>query len=80
MKRFNDRMNVIGDTIRKAREEKKLTKTKLCTELELLGVNFTRDELYKIERYKASVKDFELIALCKVLEIDFNTIQKLIEI
>ena len=80
MKKFNEKMNVIGDTLRQARENKNLTKVEFCRRLELLGVYFTRDEIYKIENDRASVKDFELIAFCKVLEIDFATIEKLIEI
>jgi len=37
-----------------------------------------RNEIYRIENFKMSVKDFELIALASVLEIDFNDIKNII--
>lgn len=51
----------------------------LSRKLELLGIELDRFELYKIETCKKSVKDFELIALCIVLDIDFDELKKLIE-
>ena len=48
----------------------------LSRKLELLGIELDRFELYKIETSKKSVKDFELIALCIVLDIDFEELKK----
>lgn len=55
------------------------SKMELSHKLELLGVELDRFELYKIETGKTSVKDFELIALCIVLEIDFNELKQQME-
>lgn len=79
MKRFNDNRNVIGDFIKTYREKKHYSKMELSRKLELLGIELDRFELYKIETNKKSVKDFELIALCIVLDIDFEDLKKLIE-
>lgn len=79
MKKFNHCRNVIGDLIKKYREEKHYTKTELSHKLELLGIELDRFELYKIETAKTSVKDFELIGLCIVLNIDFEELKKLVE-
>ena len=79
MKKFNDKRNIIGDIVRKNREKMNYSKTELSHKLELLGVELDRFELYKIENSKTSVKDFELIALCIVLEIDFNEIKEHME-
>lgn len=79
MKKFNDRRNIIGGLIKKYREKKHYSKMELSRKLELLGIELDRFELYKIETNKKSVKDFELIALCIVLDIDFNELKKLIE-
>jgi len=38
-----------------------------------------RFELYKIETGKTSVKDFETIGLCIVLDIDFEELKKLVK-
>lgn len=79
MKKFNDKRNIIGDIVRKNREKMHYSKTELSHRLELMGVELDRFELYKIETAKTSVKDFELIALCIVLKIDFNELKKQME-
>lgn len=79
MKKFNDNRNVIGNLIKEHREKKRYSKMELSRKLELLGIELDRFELYKIETNKKSVKDFELIALCIVLDIDFEELKKLIE-
>lgn len=79
MKKFNDKRNVIGNLIKEYREKKHFSKMELSRKLELLGIELDRFELYKIETCKKSVKDFELIALCIVLDIDFDELKKLIE-
>ena len=79
MKKFNECRNVIGELIKKHREEKHYTKADVSHKLELLGIELDRFELYKIETAKKSVKDFELIGLCIVLDIDFEELKKLVE-
>ena len=79
MKTFNDSRNVIGSTIQKYREEKNMTKSELSHKLELLGIELDRFELYKIEKSKKSVKDFELIGLCIVLDINFNDLKQIVQ-
>ena len=79
MKKFNDCRNVIGCLVKKYREEKHYTKTQLSIKLELLGIELDRFELYKIETAKTSVKDFELIGLCIVLDINFEELKNLVE-
>ena len=77
MKKFNNKRNVIGDLIKEHRK-KHYTKAILSSKLELLGIELDRFELYKIETSKTSVKDFELIGLCIVLDIDFSKLKKII--
>ena len=79
MKKFNDNRNVIGNLIKEHREKKRYSKMELSRKLELLGIELDRFELYKIETCRKSVKDFELIALCVVLDINFDELKKLIE-
>ena len=78
MKKFNNNRNIVGSLVKKYREEKHYTKTDLSHKLELLGIELDRFELYKIETGRTSVKDFELIGLCIVLDIDFNKLKKLV--
>ena len=79
MKKFNEKRNIIGEIVQKNREKMNYSKTELSHKLELLGVELDRFELYKIETSKTSVKDFELVALCIVLNIDFNELKRELE-
>ena len=80
MKKFNDKPNIIGDLIKTAREKKHYTKVDLCRELELLGIEMSRNEIYRIEKNKMIVKDFELVAFCIVLAINFNDLKDFFDI
>lgn len=75
MKKFNNNPNIIGNLIKKAREKKHYTKADLIRELELLGIEMHRNEIYRIENNLIFVKDFELVAFCIVLDIDFNDLK-----
>lgn len=79
MKRFNECRNIIGPLLKEHREQLNYTKTELSHKLELLGVELDRFELYKIETAKKSVKDFELIALCIVLDINMDELKNQFE-
>lgn len=79
MKKFNEYRNIIGTLVKEHRAQKNYTKTELSHKLELLGVELDRFELYKIETAKKSVKDFELIALCMVLDIKIDELKNQFE-
>ena len=79
MTRFNDCRNIIGATLKKYRELRHFSKAQLYSKLELLGIELDRFELYKIETGKTSVKDFELIGLCIVLDIDFEELKNIVK-
>ena len=76
MKKFNNKPNLIGELVKSAREKKNFTKVDLCRELELLGIEMSRNEIYRIEKNQMMVKDFELVALCIVLDINFSDLRK----
>lgn len=79
MKKFNECRNIIGTLVKEHREYKNYTKTEISHKLELYGIELDRFELYKIETAKKSVKDFELIALCMILDINMNELKKQFE-
>ena len=78
-KKFNNLKNATGTIIKRAREEKKMSKKDLSKELELCGVYINRNELLLIEKNQLLVKDFELIAISKILDIDLNNLKKVIQ-
>ena len=79
MKKYNQKPNIIGKVLAKERKKRGYSKADLCRKLELLGIEFDRNEIYRIENSKMSVIDFELIAFGIVLDLDLNKLKKVIE-
>lgn len=79
IKTYNGQKNITGTVIKKARERKKMSKKDLSKALELHGVYIHRNELLLIEKNKLMVKDFELIAISRVLDIDLNSLKELLQ-
>ena len=79
IKQYNNKKNIVGTLIKEAREKKEMTKTELSKKLELYGVNINRDELLKIEKNQLLLKDFELVALSVILDIDLNNLKNYLD-
>lgn len=79
MKKFNNKSNITGELIKSVRISKGFTKEDVCKKLQLLGINIGRVELYRMETNKMIIKDFELVALCKILDINYNDLLNIIE-
>lgn len=79
MKKYEDKSNVIGTIIKKYRTDKKLSKAELSRQLQLHAVYIDRIQIYRMETGQMIIKDFELIALCKVLNIPFSELENIIE-
>lgn len=79
LKRFNNKKNISGTLIKEAREEKKMSKVRLSQLLDTYGVYINTDELLRIEKNKVLVKDFELIAIAQILDIDLNKLKDYLE-
>lgn len=79
MKKYENQTNVIGNLIKTYRENIKLSKGEVCRRLQLHAVYMDRTQLNRIETGRMIVKDFELIALCKVLDINYEDLKNLIE-
>lgn len=80
MKKYENKANVIGELLLEHRNKKGLSKEEVCRRVQLHGVYIHRVELYRMEKGLSIIKDFELIALCDVLDIDYNKeVRKLIE-
>ena len=70
--KFNGNINVIGNLLKKYRNEKKLSYEQLSAKLQLKGVSIHKQSIYDIETNKRAVKDYELFALAYILKIDVN--------
>lgn len=71
--------NVIGQLVHNYRKFRKLKKVDLCKQLQLHAVYIDSTELKRIEEGKMIVKDFELIAFCKVLDIPYKDLKNVIQ-
>ena len=80
MKKYeNKKSNVVGNLIKYYRKEKNLKKIDVCKQLQLHAVYIDTTELKRMEDGKMIIKDFELIALCKVLNINYDELKNTIE-
>ena len=80
MKKYeNNKSNVIGELIKNYRIKNNLKKIDVCKLLQLHAVYIDITELKRIEDGKMIVKDFELIAFCKILGVDYEELMNLID-
>lgn len=79
LKRYNNKKNISGTLIRRSREEKGMSKVRLSQLLDTYGIYINTDELLRIEKNQLLVKDFELIAIAQILDIDLNQLKKYLE-
>lgn len=77
--KYNNNFNISGKIIKKRRLELNISQEQLANKLNLLGVNIYYNDIYMIENNKRTVKDFELIAICKVLNINIEDMKKIIK-
>lgn len=79
MKKFEGKSNAYGKIIEKYRKNKNMSRTDVSRELDLIDIPINPDELYRIERQNMILKDYELIAICMILDIDYNDLIKVIK-
>ncbi len=75
MNKYKNRSNISGKVIQSSRIQHNLSLEKLSNKLELMGVTLYPNDLYLIEMEQRIVKDFELMAISEILEIDMKKIK-----
>lgn len=75
MNKYKNRSNISGKVIQSSRIQHNLSFEKLSNKLELIGVTLYPNDLYLIEKEQRIVKDFELMAISEILEIDMKKIK-----
>lgn len=68
--KYKENLNVTGKVIREKRIEKNMSLEELSGKLLLKGVNIPITSLYRIENNQRTVRDYEICALARVLEIE----------
>ncbi len=75
-RKYNGKSNVIGFKIQEQRKKQKMSREALSNKLMMLGIDINSDGIYKIEKGKRIIKDFELSAFSIVLNISETDLLK----
>ena len=66
---FNGNKNICGKRVKEARQRLKLSQEALAAKLQIEGVNIERDSVSRIEIGTRFVADYEIAALCRILNV-----------
>ncbi|MBQ3076190.1 MAG: helix-turn-helix transcriptional regulator [Clostridia bacterium] len=66
---YNGKKNICGERVRSARKAMHLSQQELAAKLQVEGINLERDSISRIEIGTRFVADFELVTLCKILNV-----------
>ena len=66
----------IGNNIKRIRKEKKIKQTEMVRQLQLMGVDITRESLVKIERGIQHIYATQLSAIRMVLDTSYDELLK----
>ncbi len=69
---FHNRKNIVGNNLRAIRTEKHLTQQDVAVKLQLMGLEFDRITVSRIENGLRFVPDYEVKLLADALEVSFN--------
>ena len=66
---YKGKKNICGQRVMEARKKLNLSQENLAARLQVEGVNIERDSVSRIEIGTRFVADYELLVLCKVLNV-----------
>lgn len=61
--------NIVGEKVRKFREERKLSQKEFSEKLETQAIYICRGSISRIETHERTVTDFELRAMARILSV-----------
>ena len=67
--KYNNNYNIIGNNLRRLRNEKNISQEQLSNKLALLGITLYQSDIFKIEQNERTVRDFELWGISQILEV-----------
>lgn len=73
-KKINGKSNIVGTNIQKYRMQRELSLRQLSDQIALYGIVLYHSDIFDIENHQRLVKDFELKAICKALNITYEQI------
>lgn len=72
MRTYKNSFNFFGKIIENARLTHNLSREDLAQKLQLYGIIVDRSYIYRIEKQKSVIKDYELLVIANILDIDIN--------
>lgn len=72
VKKYNGKLNVIGQKVKEYRKSNQLSLSDLSNALQLLGIDLPKPSLQNIENGKRIIKEYEFYAICKVLNVSME--------
>lgn len=75
-KKFENNLNVISKNMNEIRTNKNISLSKLSDKLMLMGIDISKQSLYRIEKNKRSVRDYELSGIALALEVSTDELLK----
>lgn len=76
IKKYNNKLNVIGNTIRFYRKQKNLSLVDVSNALMLKGIDIPKNSLQRLESGNRIIKDYELAGISKVLDVPTDILLK----
>lgn len=67
---------IVGKLIEKQRQQKNITREQLAEKLQLEGLNIDRTHILRLEKGQVILKDFELIIIAKIIDLDLNSLKE----
>lgn len=75
-KKFENNLNVISKNMNEIRTNKNISLSKLSDKLMLMGIDISKQSLYRIEKNKRSVRDYEQSGIALALEVSTDELLK----
>lgn len=75
-KKYENKLNVIADNLKELRKNKNISLSALSNKLMLMGVDISKQSLYRIEQNKRSVRDYELSSIAISLGVKTDDLLK----
>lgn len=75
MRKYINKSNISRKIIEQYRLKADMSREDLAKQLQLLGLSIDRTHILRIEKEKVIIKDFELLAICKILNIAYYELQ-----
>lgn len=70
--KYKEKANFLGDLIAEKRKAYHISQNALASKMQLMGINIGKNDISKIESGNRLIRDYELLAIKDILNIDLN--------